>query len=141
MVRRFRAQPRREKCSAGIGQLIDMHAQSQAMFARRAENFFRVGHLEVTVFAKNIAVLRELPFRHARQHFMNDQRDILLLGIAKFLRHRMRAEKSWNELDRAFRIESSDYAQKFHLVLDRQTVTGLCFNRRRSILQEPMRVF
>src|SRR6185312_10297676 len=97
------------------------------------EDFLGIGDFEIIFLAKNVAVFRVLSFRHARQHFMNDQRDILLLGVTKFLRYGVRAKKCRNELDWAFRVESSNYAQKFQFVLDRQAVTRLRFNRRRSI--------
>ena len=124
-----------------ITQLIDMHAKTQSVLFRRAENFFRFRNVEVTIFAKNIAALGELGLRDSGQHFMNHNRDILLRRFAEFSWDGMSAEACGNEFDRAVCVQFSNDAQQFQLILNRQSVTRFRFDGRGAVLQEPMRVF
>jgi hypothetical protein len=76
-----------------------------------------------------------------REHFVDHEFDVTLRVGLMLFRHGMRAQKCRNEFERCLRLEIADYAQDLQLIIQRQTVTGFRFDRCRSTLQKPARMF
>ncbi len=74
-----------------------------------------------------------------RQHFVNNERDILLRCARKFLRHRVRAEKGWDELQRGRFVQLPNDPKYFQLFFERKPVTGFGLHRGRAAAQKPLR--
>ena len=105
------------------------------------KNFFRIRDVEVAALAENVAAFGQLFLGYARQHLVDDERDILLGRAAKLFRNGVCAEKRRHKFDRRFRIQPANHAQNLQLVLHGQPIAGLCFDRCGSSLQKPKRMF
>ncbi len=78
-----------------------MHPDTQTVLLRRHQNLFRIREVEVALLAKNVAAFGQLFLRHGGQHFVNDERDILLGRAAKLFWNGMCAEKRRHKFNRA----------------------------------------
>jgi hypothetical protein len=71
VVRRGRAQLRRQPRAFVGAELIGMQAQSQTLLTRRSQYAPRLVHGKCKLLAKHIAVFRQPRSHNPRQHFVN----------------------------------------------------------------------
>ena len=111
MIRRGRFQFCGQLCTTRVGELIGMHAQFHPELFRRDQNLSRLLEVEITALAKDVAKLREILLRDARQHFVDHKIDISLRRLSIFARNRVRAEKRRHNFEQRFLIEPLRHAQ------------------------------
>src|ERR1700738_3319035 len=140
MIRGSRLEFSREFRASGKRKLIGMHAQTQSMTTRGRQYLPRLVGREYTFFAKNVAVLSQLFFRDARQHFIYDQVDITCPSRFVFRGNVVSTEKGRNVAQWRFSIQLLDGPQDLQLVFNRQPVTGFCFDGRAATPEKPLRV-
>src|SRR6266508_144684 len=100
-----------------------MDAQTKSMTTRYGKNMPGYDCDEVILFAEDVAILGQLLFRHARQHFIYDEIDVHLPAGFVFGRKVMRAEKRGNVIQRRLLIELPDRAKNLQFVFEREAVT------------------
>ena len=135
--RRSQRPARRKHGSAGAAELVGVHAQAEPSVRARSG---------CALPGRRCAARRR--YRKTRELLRGYPRDASHRSPGRrsrrrgheFFRDLMRAEKGRHDAERRGLRGSAYSAQNLDLVFDRQSVTGLCFDRRRSALEKPLSV-
>src|SRR3954462_1109513 len=93
-----------------------MHSEAQPMSLRGSHDFLGISNVEIAALAKDVATLGETRLGDPRQHFVNDEGNILFRSASKFIWHRVGSKKSWNEFQRGLSVQASNRAKQFYFV-------------------------
>src|ERR1700694_188230 len=115
MIRGRGVKFRRQLRSSRKRKWIGMHAQTKPVAARGRENLPGLFGRKDIRLAKNVAVLSQLFFNHARQHFVDYQIYISSAARSVFRGNVVGAEKSRNITQRRLLVELLDRAQNLEL--------------------------